>query len=177
MTVARPPAILDHLSALADTTRSRILLLLDRHELTVSELCAVFQVPQSSMSRQLRLLVDEGWLAWRAEGTSRRYRATPEVMEWMEDPPGYSAVRATLRVLEEKGHVTHREDGPRYVYLPTVPTEAAREDALRHVMATFFNGSLDQTVTALLRMSDVDVADGEIERLRNAIRQARQSGR
>ena len=100
-----------------------------------------------------------------------------EVMEWMEDPPGYSAVRATLRVLEEKGHVTHREDGPRYVYLPTVPTEAAREDALRHVMATFFNGSLDQTVTALLRMSDKELDDERIGRLEALIANARKEGR
>jgi BlaI family penicillinase repressor len=100
-----------------------------------------------------------------------------EVMEWMEDAPGYSAVRATLRVLEDKGHVTHREDGPRYVYLPTVPREDAREDALRHVMATFFNGSLEQTVTALLRMSDTELNPARVERLQTLIRQAREEGR
>jgi ubiquinone/menaquinone biosynthesis C-methylase UbiE len=69
----RAPAILDHLSALADTTRSRILLLLDRHELTVGELCAVLQLPQSSVSRHLKALSDSGWIAARAEGTSRLY--------------------------------------------------------------------------------------------------------
>ena len=65
--------LFDRMSALADPMRSRVLLVLERHELTVSELCAVFQLPQSTMSRHLKVLVDEGWLVWRAEGTSRRY--------------------------------------------------------------------------------------------------------
>jgi ArsR family transcriptional regulator len=73
MAVARPPAILDHLSALADTTRSRILLLLDRHELSVSELCAIMQLPQSTVSRHLKALADSGWISARAEGTSNVY--------------------------------------------------------------------------------------------------------
>jgi BlaI family transcriptional regulator, penicillinase repressor len=100
-----------------------------------------------------------------------------EVMERMTDPPGYSAVRATLRVLEQKGHATHREDGPRYVYLPAVPREDAREDALRHVMTTFFDGSLEQTVTALLQMSDTELNPARVERLQALIRQAREEGR
>lgn len=100
-----------------------------------------------------------------------------EVMERMPDPPGYSAVRATLRVLEQKGHASHREDGPRYVYLPAVPREDAREDALRHVMTTFFDGSLEQTVTALLEMSDADLDPERVERLEALIRQAREEGR
>ncbi len=66
-------SLFTRMSALADPMRARVLLVLERHELTVSELCAVFQLPQSSMSRQLRVLADEGWLVWRAEGTSRRY--------------------------------------------------------------------------------------------------------
>src|SRR5687768_12986910 len=68
------PAIFDRMSALADTTRSRLLLLLERHELTVGELCQVLQLPQSTVSRHLKLLADEGWVSGRAEGTSRRYR-------------------------------------------------------------------------------------------------------
>ncbi|HKY22925.1 MAG TPA: metalloregulator ArsR/SmtB family transcription factor [Vicinamibacterales bacterium] len=72
----KSPAILDHLSALADTTRSRILLLLDRHELTVSELCGIMQLPQSTVSRHLRALSDTGWVAARAEGTSNLYAMT-----------------------------------------------------------------------------------------------------
>src|SRR3954469_13215011 len=66
----RPPAILDHLTALSDPTRSRMLLLLDRHELTVSELCSIMQLPQSTASRHLKALADSGWLIARAEGTS-----------------------------------------------------------------------------------------------------------
>jgi ubiquinone/menaquinone biosynthesis C-methylase UbiE/DNA-binding transcriptional ArsR family regulator len=81
MTVARPPAILDHLAALADTTRSRILLLLDRHELTVTELCGIMQLPQSTVSRHLKALVDSGWISARAEGTSNVYAMTRDDLD------------------------------------------------------------------------------------------------
>jgi ubiquinone/menaquinone biosynthesis C-methylase UbiE/DNA-binding transcriptional ArsR family regulator len=81
MTVARPPAILDHLSALADTTRSRLLLLLDRHELTVSELCGIMQLPQSTVSRHLKALADSGWISARAEGTSNVYAMTRDDLD------------------------------------------------------------------------------------------------
>ncbi len=81
MTVARPPAILDHLSALADTTRSRLLLLLDRHELTVSELCGIMQLPQSTVSRHLKALADSGWISGRAEGTSNVYAMTRDDLD------------------------------------------------------------------------------------------------
>ena len=77
----RAPAILDHLAALADTTRSRLLLLLDRHELTVSELCAVTQLPQSTVSRHLKALADAGWVAARAEGTSHLYAMVREGLQ------------------------------------------------------------------------------------------------
>ncbi len=91
----RAPAILDHLSALSDVTRSRVLLLVDRHELTVSELCAIMQLPQSTMSRHLKALADSGWIAARAEGTSRLYIMTAEL-----DP---SARRLWLLVREQVG--------------------------------------------------------------------------
>ena len=78
---ASAPAILDHLSALADTTRSRILLLLDRHELTVSELCAIVQLPQSTVSRHLKALSDSGWATSRAEGTSNLYSITRDDLD------------------------------------------------------------------------------------------------
>jgi ArsR family transcriptional regulator len=81
MAIAKPPAILDHLSALADTTRSRILLLLDRHELTVSELCGIMQLPQSTVSRHLKALSDSGWIAARAEGTSNVYAMTRDDLD------------------------------------------------------------------------------------------------
>ena len=76
-----PPAILDHLSALADTTRSRILLLLDRHELAVSELCDIMQLPQSTVSRHLKALADSGWISSRAEGTSNVYAMTRDELD------------------------------------------------------------------------------------------------
>ena len=81
MNTARPPAILDHLSALADTTRSRILLLLDRHELTVSELCSIMQLPQSTVSRHLKALSDSGWISARGEGTSNLYAMTRDELD------------------------------------------------------------------------------------------------
>lgn len=99
MPAVRPsasPAILDHLSALADTTRSRILLLLDRHELTVTELCGIVQLPQSTVSRHLKALADSGWIAARAEGTSNLYSMTRDEL----DP---SARRLWLLVREQVG--------------------------------------------------------------------------
>jgi ubiquinone/menaquinone biosynthesis C-methylase UbiE len=92
----RAPAILDHLTALSDATRSRLLLLLDRHELTVSELCNIMQLPQSTISRHLKALVDSGWIAARAEGTSHLYTMTREDL----DP---SARRLWLLVREQVG--------------------------------------------------------------------------
>src|SRR6202165_6080841 len=77
----RAPAILDHLASLADTTRSRLLLLLDRNELTVSELCGITQLPQSTVSRHLKALVDGGWISSRAEGTSRLYTMTRDALD------------------------------------------------------------------------------------------------
>jgi ArsR family transcriptional regulator len=76
---SRAPAILDHLASLADTTRSRLLLLLDRHELTVSELCGIMQLPQSTVSRHLKALADSGWVSARADGTSHLYTMTREL--------------------------------------------------------------------------------------------------
>ena len=77
----RAPAILDHLASLADPTRSRLLLLLDRHELTVSELCTIMQIPQSTVSRHLKALADAGWIASRAEGTSRIYTMSRDELD------------------------------------------------------------------------------------------------
>jgi len=108
----------------------------------------------------------------------RRGEATvAEVMEGIPDPPSYSAVRATLRILEDKGHVEHREDGPRYVYLPTVPRESARESALKHLVRTFFDGSTEAAMAALLDISERDISDAELERLSALIEAAREQGR
>lgn len=100
-----------------------------------------------------------------------------EIMADLPDPPTYSAVRSVLRILGEKKLIRHKEDGPRYVYYPAEPTEIARDDVLAHVVRTYFAGSPEQAVTALLRMSDLDLGDAEVERLRKTIRRARQSGR
>jgi predicted transcriptional regulator len=108
----------------------------------------------------------------------RRSGATvAEIMADLPDPPTYSAVRSVLRILSEKTLIKHKEDGPRYVYYPAEATEQARDDMLAHVVRTYFAGSPEQAVTALLRMSDVDMPDAEVERLRNTIRRARQNGR
>ena len=108
----------------------------------------------------------------------RRAEATvAEIMAELPDPPTYSAVRSVLRILGEKELIRYKEDGPRYVYYPAQDTETARDDVLAHVVRTYFAGSPEQAVTALLRMSDVDMKDDEIQRLRDTIRRARQSGR
>lgn len=108
----------------------------------------------------------------------RRGEATvAEIMADLPDPPTYSAVRSVLRILGDKALIRFKEDGPRYVYFPAQPTEAAREDVLAHVVRTYFAGSSEQAVTALLRMSDVDMSEREIDRMRESIRRARQSGR
>ena len=106
----------------------------------------------------------------------RRGRATAaEVLQDIADPPSYSAVRALLRLLEEKGHVHHEQDGPRYVYLPTVNRERARQSALKHVVRTFFDGSATDAVAALLDNDAIDHA--ELDRLSAWIEQARKEGR
>ncbi|MEP6692778.1 MAG: BlaI/MecI/CopY family transcriptional regulator [Gemmatimonadaceae bacterium] len=108
----------------------------------------------------------------------RRAAATvAEIMDELPDPPTYSAVRSVLRILGEKALIVYKEDGPRYIYSPAQPTETTREDVLAHMVRTYFAGSPEQAVTALLRMSDVDMSETEIERLRKSIRRARQSGR
>jgi len=96
-----------------------------------------------------------------------------EIMQALPDPPTYSAVRSILRILGEKKLIAHTEDGPRYVYFPAKPTDKTRDDVLEHVVHTYFAGSTEQAVTALLRLSDADVSETEIARLRDKIRRAR----
>jgi predicted transcriptional regulator len=98
-------------------------------------------------------------------------------MEALPDPPSYSAVRATLRILEEKGHLRHREDGPRYVYLPKMEPENARKAALEHLLDTFFAGSAEQAVMALAEMSDAELSPDQLEKLAQRIRRADEEGR
>lgn len=99
-----------------------------------------------------------------------------EVMDALPDPPSYSAVRALLRILEEKGHIRHEKKGPRYVYLPTVSQDKAKRSALKHVLSTFFDGSVSQAVAALLDMSHDELSEAELKRLSNVIEQAKEEG-
>jgi predicted transcriptional regulator len=108
----------------------------------------------------------------------RRGQATvADVQEALTDPPSYSAVRATLNVLVEKGHVQHKQDGPRYVYLPAIPAGSARNAAVKHLVDTFFGGSADEAVVALLERSDAKVSREAVERITRGIQNARKEGR
>jgi predicted transcriptional regulator len=108
----------------------------------------------------------------------RRGRATAaEVLEDMAEPPSYSAVRALLRILEEHGHARHVQEGPRYVYLPAVARNDARKSALSHVVTTFFDGSVEQSVAALVESSRSKLSKEELERLAQLIEKAKKEGR
>jgi len=96
-----------------------------------------------------------------------------EVRELMENAPGYSAVRAMLRVLEEKGHVRHQAEGLKYVYVPTVAREKAKRSAVKHVLDTFFNGSPEQIVAALLDVSSTRFTSEELDRMGQMIEKAK----
>ncbi len=105
-------------------------------------------------------------------------RATAaEVLAELEDPPGYSAVRSHLRILEDKGHLRHEQDGPRYAFVPTLPRDRARIGALRQVLHTFFDGSASQAVAALLDSTDRPLTSHELEQLAHVVAQARKEGR
>ena len=124
--------------------------------------------PHLDLSRRERQIVDI--LYARGQATAA------EVQAELPDPPSYSAVRAMLRILEEKGHVRHEQDGPRYIYLPTLARDRAKHSALRHVVHTFFNGSAEQALSALLDESDTRLSDQELDRLAKLIDRARRTG-
>ena len=96
-----------------------------------------------------------------------------EVLEEMESPPSYSAVRATLRILEDKGHLRHEEQGQRYIFLPTVPVEKARESALDRLVTTFFAGSREKAIVALLDVSKDELDPERLRRIERRIAAAR----
>jgi len=107
----------------------------------------------------------------------RRGRATAaDVMAELPGEPSYSTVRTQLRVLEEKGHVRHEEDGVRFIYMPAVARHAARKSALRHLVATFFDGSVEKTVAALLGGEGASLTDDQIDRIAGMIEKARKEG-
>jgi predicted transcriptional regulator len=121
------------------------------------------KTPFTSLSRRERQIMDILY---------RRGRATAaEVMEELPDPPTYSAVRAALRLLEERGHITHEQEGQRYIYLPAVPREEVRTSALKHVVRTFFNGSAEQVVNTLV--NETKLSPAELDRLARLIEEAR----
>lgn len=127
------------------------------------------QTHDSNLSRREREMMDIIYKVGRA--------AAAEVRDAMDSPPSYSAVRATLRVLEEKGHLRHEQDGPRYVFIPTVPREEARDSALKHMVRTFFEGSTKRAVAALLDMQASNLSPEELDGLAAMIDQAKHEGR
>src|SRR5678809_1187842 len=107
----------------------------------------------------------------------RRGRATAaEVMEDLPGRPSYSTVRTQLRVLEEKGHVRHEDDGQRYVYSPAAPRGTVRRSALKHLVETFYEGSVEQAVAALLGGEGARLTDDQLDHIEDLIRKARKEG-
>jgi predicted transcriptional regulator len=94
----------------------------------------------------------------------------------LPDPPSYSAVRALMRILEEKGHLRHRSDGPRYVYLPTRPRQRAGRTALRRVLHTFFENSAAKAMVAMMDVAETELTDEEIVELKSLIERSRKKG-
>jgi len=124
---------------------------------------------QQGLSRRERQIMDILYRSGKATAS--------EVLNAMPDPPSYSAVRAMLRVLEEKGHIKHREEGLKYVFTPVVAREKAKRSAVKHVMETFFNGSAEQIVAALLDGSSTKLTRGELDRMAEMIEKAKKEGK
>ena len=124
--------------------------------------------PHLDLSRRERQIIDILY--------SHGQATAAEVQAALPDPPSYSAVRAMLRILEDKGHVRHEQDGPRYVYLPTVARDNAKKSAMRHMLQTFFDGSASQAISALLDDPRAQFSDAELDRLARMIDKARSTG-
>ena len=121
--------------------------------------------PHVDLSRRERQIMDV---------VHRRGRAmVSEIQAEMDDDATYSAIRSALRLLGEKNVIRHEHDGKRYVYLPVMPANEARRSALEHLMGTFFEGSQQRTVSAILEMSDTDLDDEQLEQLEELIRRAK----
>lgn len=125
--------------------------------------------PATSLSRRERQIMDI--LYRRGSGTAAEIKAE------LPEAPSYSAVRAMLRILEDKGHLKHHADGPRYVFTPVVARNAAQKSALRQMVRTFFDGSATQAVAALLDMSARNLSDDELEELGKLVEQAKGEGK
>ena len=118
-----------------------------------------------SLSRRERQILDILY--------SRQKATAAEIQAALPDAPGYSATRALLRVLEEKGHVRHQQEGPRYVFLPTVPRKRARIEAMKHLLETFFEGSAASAAEALVDGSAARLKPEDLDRLEKLIAQSR----
>jgi predicted transcriptional regulator len=126
-------------------------------------------VTHDSLSRRERQIM---------EVVYRQGEATAaQILEGLPDPPSYSAIRALLRILVDKKHLQHREDGPRYVYSPTVPRQTARAQALAQVINTFFDGSALKAASALLGSSQRKLSKAELDELGTLIDAARKRGK
>ena len=123
----------------------------------------------TNLSRRERQIMDVIYRAGEATAT--------EVLAGLPDPPSYSAVRAMLRILENKGHLRHVSDGTHYVYRPTLPRDRAGKPALENVIETFFDGSAEKAVAALLDLSRPELSRSDLDRLSELIDQARREGR
>jgi len=124
---------------------------------------------QKNLSRRERQIMDVIYALQQA--------TVNQVLERLPNPPSYSAVRALLRVLEQKGHLAHRQDGPRYIYAPTWPRDKARRSALKHLLQTFFDDSAEDVVAALLDISEDSLSAEDYRRLLEIIAKARKEGR
>ena len=123
----------------------------------------------SELSKRERQIMDFLYQAGRATAA--------EVLEALPDPPGYSSVRATLRILEQKGHVRHEEDGRAYVFIPVIRKDAARKRALAHLLKTFFDNSAEQAVAALVDLTGPKTSAAELDRIGKIIDEAKKEGR
>ena len=124
---------------------------------------------QKNLSRRERQIMDIIYQFGRATAA--------EVLENLPDPPSYSAVRAMLKILEDKGHLRHKQQGPRYVFLPKVSREKAKRSAVKHLLQTFFDGSAESAVATLLDVSRSDLSNADLDRLNSLISQAKKEGR
>lgn len=125
-------------------------------------------VPHLHLSRRERQIMDILYRRGRASAS--------EVHQALPEPPSYSAVRALLRILEQKGHIRHEMGALRYIYMPTVGRERARRSAIRHLVETFFDGSPESAVAALLDASAADLSDDQLDRLSQRIAHAKKEG-
>jgi predicted transcriptional regulator len=124
---------------------------------------------EQDLSRRERQIMD----VLHAKGRA----SAAEVLAALPAPPGYSAVRALLRILEAKGHLRHRREGARYVYVPRTSPKIARRSALKRVVCTFFQGSAAQAMAALLETADTELSGAELIELEQLIKKARKEGR